>query len=308
MEYTLLFLGGVFLSVVHTLIPNHWVPIITISKYQKWGSNFTRLAIFIIATAHSLSTIIIGSLIGILGIEVFKRFEGLSKIVPTGIFILMGIVFISLHVFDFSKHHHHEEKNFHLLHSHKITFYVLVGMIFAYVIVLILLLVKSGIGMEVIILSIFIFLAILSIIIVQRILERKHKFNFYNSHIHTSDDKSIHDYHHHDHSVDIYNIHCDNLATVNLSRWGAVLGLSFALFFSPCIEIEVYYLQASTLGISGILLLSLTYWTITVILTYVLVGLGEKAIQRFKLNKLEHNEDVITGITLLVFSVLFYLL
>lgn len=313
MEYVLLFLGGAFLSIIHTLIPNHWVPIITLSRYQEWSNSFTKVSIFIVSTMHALSTIIVGLAIGILGMEIFKNFEGLSKVIPSGIFILMGTIFISLHIFDFSKHHHHHSRTeFHLLHSHKKSVYLLGLSIVSIVILITIILIRGNFSIDVLVLGIFIILSLVSMIVIQKLLERKHKFLFFSYHEHTNDDNSIH-LHTHSHTHihhSISNVSSEHSVSldrsIGLSKWSSMLGLGLALFFSPCAEIEIYYIQASVLGISGIILLSLTYWTITVILTYILVGLGEKVIQKFKLDKLEHNEDLITGITLILFSVLFY--
>lgn len=313
MEYILLFLGGAFLSTIHTLIPNHWVPIITLSRYQEWSSSFTKVSIFTVSTMHALSTIIVGSAIGILGMEIFKNFEGISKAVPSGIFILMGTIFISLHIFDFSKHHHHHSRTeLHLLHSHKKSVYLMLFLISSLMVFTTTTLITSNFSLDILILDTFVVLSLVSMLVVQKLLERKHKFLFFSYHEHTNEDNSIHlhthshDYIHHS----ISNVNSDHSVSLNrtlgLGKWGSMFALGIALFFSPCVEIEIYYLQASTLGTSGIILLSLTYWIITVVLTYILVGLGEKVIHKLKLNKLEHNEDLITGITLICFSVLFY--
>ncbi|MFN4245398.1 MAG: hypothetical protein ACK4F9_04530, partial [Brevinematia bacterium] len=119
MDYFFLLAGGFILSVIHAAIPNHWVPIVSISKTQNWSKSFSNLAIIITSTAHSLSTIIIGTLLGILGMEIFKKYETLSKFVPSGIFVIMGLIFISIHIFDLSKHHKHLNQETYFIHSHK---------------------------------------------------------------------------------------------------------------------------------------------------------------------------------------------
>lgn len=309
MEYLLLFFGASVLSIIHTLVPNHWLPIISISKTQNWSRSFTNLAVIITASMHSLSTIIVGSLLGLLGIEIFKRYEFLSKIIPSLIFVIMGIIFVSLHIFDFSKHHHHHGEEFHLYHSHIKSIVFLSLVVISIAIGSFYFLLRNGISLEFVILVAGLIVSVVSIILVQRILSRKHYFNFYSYHEHNGD-LSVHNYSH-THSHNHIHFHSDSQVLGQnfyyVSKFGAVFGLGLALFFSPCVEIEVYYIQAATLGIGGVVLLSLTYLSVTVGLTFFLVNIGESLIAKLKLDKLDHNEDFITGIILIVFSLVFFL-
>jgi len=62
-----LLLGGVALSIVHALIPNHWVPFVLLGRSQRWPRarlvGITALGGFF----HVLSTVLIGLLIGFAG-------------------------------------------------------------------------------------------------------------------------------------------------------------------------------------------------------------------------------------------------
>lgn len=306
MKYLVLLLGGFALSVIHALIPNHWVPILSLAKTQGWNRSFTNLAAVIISISHSLSTILVGVFIGIIGLEVFKKYGDLSKILPSGIFVVMGLIFISLHIFDFSKHHHHHNNEFHLLHSHRIflfTFLLFIFLGFAGAVYFLI----SFTKLQTILALVIAIIAVVSIAVVQITLQRKHKLYLYDYHKHDENDLSIHSHSHHNH---INNHHHDYYG-INLNKttkWLSVLALSVSLFFSPCTEIEVYYIQMSVLGTWGIILLSLVYLLTTVGLTLTLVNIGEAIINKLKLDKLEHNEDLITGIVLLILSITFFIL
>ncbi len=305
MEYIVLFLGGFALSVIHALIPNHWVPIVSISKTQNWSKSFTNIAIVITSVSHSLSTIIVGSILGILGIEIFKKYEILSKLVPSGIFFIMGSIFISLHLFDLAKHHHHHDKETHFTHSHKKSIAFLIFSISVLFLTIIYLSIVNF-DIKVVILSIIFLLVLTSLVLVQLTMSRKHKFYFYTHHDHDKEDNSLHvhdnthTHHDFDHSLE------QGYVVSKASKWGILLSLSVALFFSPCVEIEIYYIQAATLGIPGITLLSATYLITTLVFTFVLVRLGEEIVHKLKLKKLEHNEDFLTGLILVISGILFF--
>ena len=60
--------GSLILSVLHALIPNHWLPVLGISKKENWSLRQTTSITFISGLAHALSTVFIGVIIGVVGV------------------------------------------------------------------------------------------------------------------------------------------------------------------------------------------------------------------------------------------------
>jgi len=56
--------GSFLLSIVHAAIPNHWLPLVAVSKSEQWRLSETLTITAITGFAHTLSTIIIGLIIG----------------------------------------------------------------------------------------------------------------------------------------------------------------------------------------------------------------------------------------------------
>jgi len=79
-----------------------------------------------------------------------------------------------------------------------------------------------------------------------------------------------------------------------------VISLSTAMFFSPCIEIEAYYLKGGALGWQGITGISLVYLLVSVLCMVVLVDLGRAGAEKIRWHYLEHHEKRVTGIVLVV--------
>lgn len=103
-----IFLGSVLLSTIHALIPNHWIPLITISKTEKWSKNETLFATFITGFSHTLSTIIIGIIVGFAGYKLSEVYQLISRIAAPLILFIIGIVYIILDLRHAHHHHHHE--------------------------------------------------------------------------------------------------------------------------------------------------------------------------------------------------------
>jgi hypothetical protein len=70
-----LLIGAVFaVGVLHTLVPDHWVPIAVIARQQRWSSGETARAAMGAGAGHTISTLLIGLLIWIAGVAVAARF------------------------------------------------------------------------------------------------------------------------------------------------------------------------------------------------------------------------------------------
>jgi len=198
-----IFLGSLFLSVIHALIPNHWIPLIALSKTERWTTRETLFATFITGFSHTVSTIIIGIIVGFAGIELSENYGHLTKIAAPIILLVIGVAYFLMDIRTGHHHHHHFELK-----------------------------------------------------------DRDRK----------------------------------------KTKIAVITSLSIAMFLTPCIEIEAYYFQASTIGWTGILIVSTVYLLITLLVMFTLVFLGMKGMNRLNSHFLEHHEKRITGIVLIILA------
>ncbi len=99
------FLGSLLLSLIHALIPHHWIPIIAISKTEKWTNREAIFATFITGLSHMASTIVIGIIVGFIGIKLAESYSTITSIVAPTILLVIGIAYLILDLR--AKHHHH---------------------------------------------------------------------------------------------------------------------------------------------------------------------------------------------------------
>ena len=100
-----IFLGSLILGLIHPLFPNHWLPLIAISKTEKWSNRETVFATLITGFSHTLSTIIIGIIVGFVGIKLSENYSYITKVAAPLVLVFIGIIYL---LFDLkSKHHHH---------------------------------------------------------------------------------------------------------------------------------------------------------------------------------------------------------
>jgi hypothetical protein len=184
------------------------MPLIAIGKTEKWNVRDTLSVTAITGIAHTLSTIIIGIFIGILGYKLSSTYQFITKIAAPLILITLGLIYI--------------------------------------------------------------------------ILERK---------------QNQHHHHHH--------INTDELIQKkNKSKTAIITTLAIGMFFSPCIEIEAYYLTASSIGWLGIITVSVIYFFITIIGMLLLVYFGTKGLEKLNFHFMEHHEKLVSGVTLLILGII----
>ncbi len=195
---TQILLGSLALSLIHAAIPNHWLPLVAVSKAQRWSHAESLVITAVTGAAHAASTIIIGLGVGLLGYQLAAD-SVLPWLLPALVLIGLGAVYL---VLDYRGRHSHE----HIPEN-----------------------VAAG----------------------------------------------------------------GQAPTVSI-----VLSLSAAMFFSPCIEIEAYYLQGGALGWIGIAAISIVYFAVTVLGMVLLVHLGLHGAERIRSRYLEHHERQVTGLVL----------
>lgn len=109
---THLLVSAFLLSIVHAMIPNHWLPIVAIGKGEKWSRALTLRVTFIAGIAHIASTIIIGLLVGWAGYEFSERYHQIFRWLAPAILGGLGLIYLLLHLKEhFGHHHHHHDEN-----------------------------------------------------------------------------------------------------------------------------------------------------------------------------------------------------
>ena len=113
-----IFLGSLVLGLIHPLFPNHWIPLIAISKAEKWTNRESVFATLITGFSHTLSTIIIGIIVGFVGIKLSEDYSQITRVAAPLVLLVIGIVYIILDLKS-SHHHHHFEMNGEKLKARK---------------------------------------------------------------------------------------------------------------------------------------------------------------------------------------------
>ena len=193
--------GSLVISLLHALIPNHWLPVLAIGRKEGWSLSETSRITFIAGLSHVISTVLLGVLLGLIGEGLAERLDSFTHTIAPAILVVMGIYFIWQHY----RHHH-----FHLE---------------------------------------------------QRNLEKK-------------------------------------------TRRSIITALVLAMFLSPCMEIEAYFLLAGTHGWYAMALIAAMYSVITIAGMLIWIRVVYKGLLTLNWHKWEHNAGIITGVILVLTGIL----
>ncbi|CAN5172639.1 hypothetical protein BH09BAC3_BH09BAC3_00070 [soil metagenome] len=196
--------GSLVLSLLHGLIPNHWLPVLAISKQEKWDLAEATRVTLISGLAHATSTVLIGVLLALIGAQLAIAVENFTAYVAPGLLVALGLFYIYQH----SRH-----KHFHVDGPKK---------------------------------------------------------------------------------------------TSNKNR--LIFSLASAMFFSPCFEIEAYFLVAGAQGLWLVALLAILYSIVSVTGMIIWVRLAHSGLLKMNWHSLEHNAGLITGATLMLSGVVTFFL
>jgi len=106
---TQIFIGSLLLSIIHALIPNHWLPLIAVGKAEKWTQPQTLWATLITGVAHTLSTILIGVVVGLIGYRLAAGYTVISETIAPAILVVLGMIYLMLGFRPHYHHHHHHD-------------------------------------------------------------------------------------------------------------------------------------------------------------------------------------------------------
>lgn len=193
--------GALIISLLHAVIPNHWLPVIAIGRRENWSLQEITRVTFFCALGHGISTVLIGIVLSVIGAKLDSRLAGFTAIVAPLILISLGLIFI---------YQHHRHRHFHITDE-----------------------------------------------------LRKKK-----------------------------------------SKVAIITALVTAMFFSPCMEIEAYFLLAGAQAKWLVVLIALMYLFITTSGMLLLVRFAYKGLIRLDWHMLEHNAGIITGVTLIATGII----
>ena len=92
-------LAGAFLvSAAHAILPDHWLPLVLISRAERWSLAETLWVTTLVTVPHIASTILVGVVVGVVGFQLSQMQESLMELVAPVMFAIIGLVYVYRHL------------------------------------------------------------------------------------------------------------------------------------------------------------------------------------------------------------------
>jgi nickel/cobalt exporter len=101
----LLIIAAGTVGFLHSILPDHWVPLAVIGRSQRWSITRVARISFLASVGHVLTSIIIAGLIALVGLQFRSTFETEQGHIVGVILVLTGIGFL---LWGLTGHSHHE--------------------------------------------------------------------------------------------------------------------------------------------------------------------------------------------------------
>lgn len=108
---------------LHSILPDHWVPLAVIGRTQRWSIARVARVSFLASVGHVLTSIIIAGVIALVGLQFRSTFESEQGHIVGVVLVLTGIGFLIWGLTGHGHHHHdhdhgHEHDHEHLHDDH----------------------------------------------------------------------------------------------------------------------------------------------------------------------------------------------
>lgn len=79
---------------LHSILPDHWVPLAVVGRTQRWSIARVARISFLASVGHVLTSIIIASVIAVIGLQFRSAFETEQGHIVGIVLVLTGIAFL----------------------------------------------------------------------------------------------------------------------------------------------------------------------------------------------------------------------
>lgn len=102
------------LGVLHSILPDHWVPLAVVARTQRWSLAHVARISALAAAGHVMTSVILGAIIAVIGLAFQRQIETQQGHIVGVVLALTGLGFL---VWGLTGHGHHHDHD-HAAHAH----------------------------------------------------------------------------------------------------------------------------------------------------------------------------------------------
>ena len=96
MSLSSLMVGALTISMIHAILPDHWLTFVLVGSAQRWSRSKIMRLVFLAGSGHVLMTTLLGIATASIAKGILPFLGHLEKYVPSGILMTLGLIYILL--------------------------------------------------------------------------------------------------------------------------------------------------------------------------------------------------------------------
>lgn len=90
----LLVLGAAMVGIIHSILPDHWVPLAVVARTQHWSLARLARVTTLAAAGHVLTSVVLGGVVALIGLQFQKQVETQQGHIVGGVLVITGVGFL----------------------------------------------------------------------------------------------------------------------------------------------------------------------------------------------------------------------
>lgn len=117
---TLLLIGAAAVGILHSLLPDHWVPLAVVARTQRWGLFRLGRVSALAAGGHVLASLVLGGVVALVGLRFQHTIETQQGHIVGAVLVLTGVGLLLWGLTGHGHMHEHGDSHDHELeHDHQ---------------------------------------------------------------------------------------------------------------------------------------------------------------------------------------------
>lgn len=106
-------------AILHSILPDHWVPLAVVARTQRWSLFHVGRVTFLASLGHVVTSLVLAGILAVIGLQFQHELEAQQGHLIGAVLVLTGLVFLIWGIVGPGPHgHHHGEAHEHDHHEH----------------------------------------------------------------------------------------------------------------------------------------------------------------------------------------------
>jgi nickel/cobalt exporter len=111
--------AAAMVAIIHSILPDHWVPLAVIARTQRWSLLRVGWVTFLASLGHVITSLVLGGIIAVIGLQFQQEIDTQQGHIVGVVLILTGVLFLVWGLMSNGGHNHSHKFGQHHEHSHE---------------------------------------------------------------------------------------------------------------------------------------------------------------------------------------------